>query len=57
MARLTTLGVKFSYAVETVKGTKPAKFTQLEEASSIGGISSVQLDRVTNYIWQIFCPE
>ena len=39
MARLTTLGVKFSYAVETVKGTKPAKFTQLEEVSSIGGIS------------------
>lgn len=25
------LGVKFSYAVETVKGTKPTKFTQLEE--------------------------
>ena len=42
MARLTTLGVKFSYAVETVKGTKPTKFTQLEEASSIGGISLEQ---------------
>lgn len=31
--------MKFSYAVETVKGTKPTKFIQLEEASSIGGIS------------------
>jgi len=50
MARLTTLGVKFSYAVETVKGTKPTKFTQLEEASSIGGISQ---NRLTFLHWKI----
>lgn len=39
MSRLTTLGVTFGYGVETTKGTKPTKFTQLELASSIGGIS------------------
>ena len=39
MARLTTLGVTFGYGIETTAGTKPANFTQLEEASSIGGIS------------------
>ena len=39
MARLTTLGVTFGYGIETTAGQKPATFTQLEEASSIGGIS------------------
>lgn len=39
MARLTTLGVTFSYGIETTAGTKPTSFTQIEEASSIGGIS------------------
>lgn len=39
MARLTTLGVTFGYGVETTAGTKPSTFTQLELASSIGGIS------------------
>lgn len=39
MARLTTLGVTFGYGIETTAGTKPATFTRLEEASSIGGIS------------------
>lgn len=39
MARLSTLGVTFGYGIETSAGTKPATFTQLEEASSIGGIS------------------
>lgn len=39
MSRLTTLGVTFGYGVETIAGTKPTKFTQLELASSIGGIS------------------
>ena len=39
MARLTTLGVTFGYGIETTAGVKPATFTQLEEASSIGGIS------------------
>ena len=39
MARLTTLGVTFSYGIEETAGTKPTSFTQIEEASSIGGIS------------------
>lgn len=56
MARLTTLGVKFAYAVETTKGQKPAAFTQLEEASSIGGIdlSTEQIDvsALEDYITQ-----
>ena len=39
MARLSTLGVTFGYGIETTAGTKPASFTQLELASSIGGIS------------------
>lgn len=39
MARLTTLGVTFGYGIETTAGQKPATWTQLEEASSIGGIS------------------
>lgn len=56
MARLTTLGVKFSYAVETVKGTKPTKFTQLEEASSIGGISldteQIDVSALEDYLTQ-----
>lgn len=36
---LTTLGVQFGYGIETTKGQKPAKFTQLKRCSSIGGIS------------------
>jgi len=56
MARLTTLGVKISYAVETVKGTKPTKFTQLEEASSIGGISldteQIDVSALEDYLTQ-----
>lgn len=39
MSRLTTLGVTFGYGIETEKGVKPTTFTQLELASSIGGIS------------------
>ena len=39
IAGLSTLGVKFGYAVETVAGTKPAAFTQLERCNSIAGIS------------------
>lgn len=38
IAGLSTLGVKFGYAVETVAGTKPAAFTQLERCNSISGI-------------------
>lgn len=36
--RLTTLGVKVFYGIETTAGQKPAAFTQLEECSNIGGI-------------------
>lgn len=36
---VSTLGIKFGYAVETAAGTKPAKFTWLERCNSIGGIS------------------
>lgn len=36
---LSTLGVKFGYAVETAKGTKPTKFTQLQRCNSISGIT------------------
>ena len=39
IAGLSTLGVKFGYAVETTAGTKPAAFTQLERCNSISGIS------------------
>ena len=39
IAGLSTLGVKFGYAVETVAGTKPAAFTQLERCNSISGIA------------------
>lgn len=58
MARLSTLGVTFGYGVETTVGTKPASFTQLELASSIGGISldteqidvSALEDYITHYV-------
>ena len=39
IAGLSTLGVKFGYAVETVAGQKPLSFTQLERCNSIAGIS------------------
>lgn len=38
-AGVSTLGIKFGYGAETVKGTKPASFTWLERCNSIGGIS------------------
>ena len=58
MARLSTLGVTFGYGIETTAGTKPATFTQLELASSIGGISldteqidvSALEDLITHYV-------
>lgn len=56
MARLTTLGVIFSYGIETIKGTKPEKFTQLELASSIGGISleteQIDVSALEDYLTQ-----
>ena len=36
---LSTLGIKFGYAVETVAGTKPAAFTWLERCNNIAGIA------------------
>ncbi len=38
-AGLSTLGVIFSYGVETTANTKPAAFTQLERCNNIAGIS------------------
>lgn len=56
MARLTTLGVTFGYGVETTAGTKPATWTQLEEASSIGGITleteQIDVSALEDYITQ-----
>lgn len=36
---LSTLGITFGYGVETVAGTKPSSFTQLDRINNIGGIS------------------
>lgn len=35
---ISTLGVVFSYGVETTAGTKPATFTQIPRCNSISGI-------------------
>lgn len=58
VAGLSTLGVKFGYAVESTAGTCPAAFSQLERCNSIGGISnstekidaSALEDLVTRYV-------
>lgn len=44
---LSTLGVKFGYAVETTAGTKPTAFTWLERCNTISGIelSTEQIDK------------
>lgn len=39
VAGLSTLGVLFGYAVETVAGEKPTVFNKLDRINSIGGIS------------------
>ena len=58
LAGLSSLGVKFAYAVESSAGVKPAAFTQLERCNSIAGIalstenidaSSLE-DLVTRYV-------
>lgn len=36
---LSTLGIQFSYGVETTAGTKPTEFTLLERCSEIAGIT------------------
>lgn len=58
IAGLSTLGIKFSYGVETTQGTKPTAFTELTRINSIGGLSmdveqidaSALVDKVTRYI-------
>lgn len=58
LAGLSTLGVKFAYAVETTPGQKPASFIQLERCNQISGIeldteeidASALEDYVTRYI-------
>lgn len=56
MARLTTLGVTFGYGIETTVGQKPATFTRLEEASSIGGITldteQIDVSALEDYVTQ-----
>lgn len=55
---LSTLGIKFGYAVESTKGQKPAAFTILERCNSIGGIelptenidASALEDYITRYV-------
>lgn len=55
---LSTLGVKFGYAVETSAGVKPEAFIQLERCNSIAGISleteqidaSALEDQITKYV-------
>jgi len=57
-AGLSTLGVKFGYAVETTAGTKPTAFKWLERCNSISGIelstetidASALEDLVTRYV-------
>lgn len=39
IAGVSTLGIKFSYGIETVAGQKPATFTLLNRINSIGGIT------------------
>lgn len=36
---LSSLGVKFGYGVETIKGTKPSAFIMLQRCNSISGIA------------------
>lgn len=45
---LSTLGVKFGYAVESTPGVKPAAFTWLERCNNISGIelTTEQIDRI-----------
>ncbi len=58
VAGLSTLGIKFGYAVETVAGQKPAAFTQLERCNNISGIelsteqidASALEDEITKYV-------
>ena len=42
MSYVSTIGVKFGYAVATTNGTKPTSFEWLESAKNIGGIDLTQ---------------
>lgn len=58
MDGISSVGVKFGYAVETTKGTKPTAFTQLTRINKLGGINieyekidaSALEDLLTKYI-------
>jgi hypothetical protein len=58
LAGISTLGITFGYGVETVEGTKPTEFTQLNRINSIGGITieneqidaSALEDEVSRYV-------
>lgn len=56
MADLTTLGVTFSYGVETTAETKPTTFTQLKRCNAIGGISleteQIDVSALEDYLTQ-----
>lgn len=56
MADLTTLGVTFSYGVETTAGTKPTTFKQLKRCNAIGGISleteQIDVSALEDYLTQ-----
>ena len=55
--RVTTLGIRLGYAIETTIGSKPAAFIELGDVSSIGGINldqeridiSALADTITRY--------
>ena len=54
--KMSTLGVTFGYGVETTAGTKPAKFKQLPECESIGGITleteQIDVSSLEDYVSQ-----
>ena len=58
IAGISSLGIKFGYGAETVAGTKPTAFTQLERCNTIGGITldteqidaSALEDEISRYI-------
>lgn len=39
LAGISTLGISFSYGVESTAGTKPATFTTLTRINALGGIT------------------
>ena len=45
-AGISTVGIKFGYALETVAGTMPSAFTMLDRINTIAGIdlSTEQID-------------